>query len=96
MSGGAFDYSQFHIGNIADSIESVILENGAEKPMEERWGEDDTHYHAYSEETIKEFKEAIKLLKWAWVYTQRIDWLLSGDDGEEIFHKRLKEDLSKL
>ena len=27
---------------------------------------------------------------------QRIDNLLSGDDGEETFLKRLKEDLDKL
>jgi hypothetical protein len=27
---------------------------------------------------------------------QRIDWLLSGDDGEESFIERLKEDLEKL
>lgn len=30
------------------------------------------------------------------IYTQRIDWLLSGDDGEESFHSRLKEELDKL
>jgi hypothetical protein len=27
---------------------------------------------------------------------QRMDWLLSGDDGEESFLKRLDEDLKKL
>lgn len=26
---------------------------------------------------------------------QRIDWLIAGDDGEETFHRRLKEDLEK-
>lgn len=35
-------------------------------------------------------------MKQAEVYAQRIDWLLSGDDGEESFHERLKEDLDKL
>ena len=26
-------------------------------------------------------------------YTQRIDWLVSGDDGEDSFHSRLKKEL---
>jgi len=26
---------------------------------------------------------------------QRIDWFLSGDDNEETFHKRLKQQLDK-
>jgi hypothetical protein len=30
------------------------------------------------------------------IYAQRIDWLLSGDDGEDSFRKRLKEDLERL
>ena len=38
----------------------------------------------------------LKILNKAFVYVNRIDWLLSGDDGEETFHKRLKEDLEKL
>jgi len=38
----------------------------------------------------------MKVLKVASVYAQRIDWLLSGDDGEESFLKRLKEELGQL
>ena len=41
-------------------------------------------------------KIAIDLLKKAEVYAQRIDWYISGDDGEESFLRRLKEDLEKL
>lgn len=50
----------------------------------------------FSKETLAEFKKAIHILKQAEVYAQRIDWLLSGDDGEETFHERLKEELKKL
>lgn len=50
----------------------------------------------YSKETLKEFKNAIHYLKLAEIYLQRIDWLFSGDDSEETFHKRLKNDLDKL
>lgn len=54
------------------------------------------YYQDYEPETIEEFRKAIKVLREAAVYAQRIDWLLSGDDGEETFHKRLKEELGKL
>jgi hypothetical protein len=30
------------------------------------------------------------------IYAQRVDWFLSGDDGEETFHERLKEDLGLI
>lgn len=49
----------------------------------------------YSEETLREFRNGIEAIKKAQVYMQRIDWLLSGDDGEETFHERLAEDLSE-
>ena len=81
MSGGHFDYSQYRIGAIADEIQSVIDENNIAE---------------YSAKTIAEFKDAVIFLRRAEIYAQRIDWLLSGDDGEETFHERLKEDLSKL
>ena len=29
-------------------------------------------------------------------FSKPIDWLLSGDDGEESFHERLKADLEEL
>ena len=50
----------------------------------------------YNKETIEEFKKGLSLLRKAYIYAQRIDWLLSGDDGEESFHKRLKEELDNL
>ena len=66
---------------------------------EEEYNYCKTHHHSmpnnygFSEETIAEFKKGYELLMKAYVYAQRIDWLLSGDDGEESFHERLKEDL---
>ena len=40
-------------------------------------------------------RKGLILLRKAEVYAQRIDLLLSGDDSEERFHERLKEDLQK-
>ena len=50
----------------------------------------------YNKETIKELKKGLAILRKAYIYAQRIDWLLSGDDREESFHKRLKEELDNL
>jgi hypothetical protein len=32
----------------------------------------------------------------AQIYVQRIDWLVSGDDGEDSFHSRLDADFEAL
>lgn len=109
MSGGAFDYKQYNISMIADEIEQTIERSGRPKTREElkdeSWGRDSSWYEKYPEnlnhykypdEVIEKFKEGVEILRKAHVYAQRIDWLISGDDGEESFHKRLKEDLEKL
>ena len=44
-------------------------------------------------ETYKQFKDAIRFLEIANIYIHRIDWLVSGEDNETEFHKRLAEDL---
>jgi hypothetical protein len=92
MSGGFFDYSQYTLNQIVTDIEDEIYYNDSEEVNEynEKRG------NGFSEDTMQEFKLAVWYLKQALVYTQRIDWLLSGDDGEETFHERLKKDLGKL
>lgn len=35
-------------------------------------------------------------MRLAYIYAQRIDWLLSGDDGEDDLQERLKEELAEL
>ena len=113
MSGGHFDYNQYHIEQIADDIEEEI--NGHEldgyevqEYIRENFLEDNEAEYVrknkhtipakfyYSKETVAEFRKAVRLLRKAYVYVQRIDWLLSGDDGEDNFHSRLKEDLEEL
>lgn len=92
MSGGHFDYKQYQIGYIADEVEQLIITNDSEE--KDQWGCCvGAHYSA---ETIEEFKKACAILKQAYVYVQRIDWLVSGDDGEDSFHLRLKKDMERL
>ena len=85
MSGGHFDHQQYHLTDIANSIQSVLDANLEDKP-----------WYDFREDTKDEFKKAIKLLREAAIYAQRIDWLLSGDDGEETFHSRLQEELKEI
>jgi len=92
MSGGYFDYNQYVIGRIADDVDGFIRNNNDSEL--DQWG--DTRGRNYSLEVITKFQAALKLLRAAEVYAQRIDWLVSGDDTEESFLRRLEEDLSKL
>lgn len=96
MSGGHFDYNQYKIGYIADEVEQLIERNGKEIPKQYRDDWSGTNYYEYPPEVIEKFKEGVEILRKAQIYAQRIDWLVSGDDGNESFLKRLKEDLEKL
>ena len=77
MSGGHFDYHQYRIREIAESVEDIIQN------------------YEYPPEVLEKIKEGLDALKKAEIYAQRIDWLVSGDDGPETFLERLKEDLNK-
>jgi len=103
MSGGAFDYSQYKIRDIHEEIQKELDEQGKEKITD---GYLDKYYYikypsekfgyVYREDVQTIFKEAIEVLKKAEIYAQRIDWYLSGDDGEDSLISRLKDELSKL
>lgn len=60
------------------------------------------HHHTmpnpfyYSPSTLDQMKTALHHLKVASIYAHRLEWLFSGDDGEETFHECLREDLDKL
>jgi len=102
MSGGYFDYKQYSIDGIAEDIENVIKnwENRPTPPADPNDPGKYTYREAYAhnleEKTINEFRTAVHYLRLAATYAHRVDYLLAGDDSEENFHKRLKEDLSEL
>lgn len=116
MSGGHFDYQQYKIEEIADSVEVYL--NGHElderdledyeRDYEKGWYDEDTikyirkhkrtipNHMEFGNDTLKELRKGLKILRKAYVYAQRIDWLISGDDGEETFLERLKKDLKEI
>jgi hypothetical protein len=80
MSGGAFEYNQYAIARMADDIRALGADNKRE----------------FSEATLRQFEAAVRHLNVAYVYAQRVDWLLSGDDSEDTFHERLRLELEKV
>ena len=105
MSGGAFDYQQRYIEEIADEIEQEIIEAGREIPQEiwakNHWygssfDDSDRTYPTYERKTIDIMKRSVYVLRMAYIYAKRIDRMLSGDDSEESLVKRLEEDLKDL
>ncbi len=104
MSGGHFEYAQYKIGEIAKDIEVALERCGTERSTEDRWFDEewydkhpeDKFYLDYKDAIKEKFREAIKILRKAEIYAQRVDWYLSGDDGEDSFLRQLEEDLLKL
>ncbi len=80
MSGGHYDYIQHKMRDVADQI----------------WCEANSEEFIYSDETKDKFMAAVLRLRLAATLVGRIDYLMSGDDGEESFHKRLHEDIAKI
>jgi hypothetical protein len=78
MSGGKFEYVQYRISEAAEEVCSYAKECESE----------------YTPETLAKFSECILALRRASAMLQRVDWLASGDDGEECFHRRWREEVS--
>jgi hypothetical protein len=92
MSGGHFDYQQLWLNDIANELEQLIMRAGREIPRKEIESEwygyyqncyDDCivtkNYPDYDLQTIAIMKRAVYVMRLAYIYAQRIDWVLSGD-----------------
>lgn len=92
MSGGYFDYVQSRLTwDVEDQLQDLlnpatVVESFSFEPVEDPFSEDDR----------REFRNALYHVKKAAIYLQRVDWYVSGDDGQESFHERLKEELEEL
>jgi Asp-tRNA(Asn)/Glu-tRNA(Gln) amidotransferase A subunit family amidase len=86
MSGGHFNHSQYHLVQISEDIDTLVRNNC----IPDEYG----YATNFTPETLAKFEEAIKALKVAHAMVQRVDWLVSGDDGEDTFHKRWEEEVA--
>ena len=84
MSGGHFDYNQHRVREIAEDIDRLIVTN--DDTTKNEWGE--RKGYGFRPEIIERFKEASHTLNQAADMAQRVDWLASGDDGEDSFMRR--------
>ncbi len=95
MSGGAFEYKQYKIQDLIEDMENLLVRLDKE-PIDSFECDSLKRYVDDSELLKNKIKENIGYLKRAYIFTQRIDWFISGDDGEENFYERLKEEIEKL
>jgi hypothetical protein len=87
MSGGHFDYIQYRISQAADEVCQYIRR--CESDERDEYG----YKPEFSKETLEKFRECELTLRRASVMLHRVDYLASGDDGEDQFHSCLERDL---
>lgn len=80
MSGGFFDYNQHHISSIVEDLRVVVETNKYDLPTD----------------IMEDCKNTIKVLEEAYHRVHCIDYLLSGDYGEQSYRDALKERLEKI
>ena len=88
MSGGRFGYAQYQFGGIVESIRSTIANNDSDEKDE--WGE--TIGGHLPPDIIAKLAETADTVERAKKMVTRVDWLLSGDDGEDSFRRRWAEE----
>lgn len=91
MSGGHFNYRENQIGDTASEIEKLIAINVCE--ILDRYGE--RIGNSYPPEIIEKFEEAAHTLRQAAEMVMRIDYLVSGDDGQDTFLRLWQTEVRK-
>jgi hypothetical protein len=91
MSGGYFNYKDFHLETIAAQIELIIENN--DNTEKDEWGNDIGRH--YPPEIIEKFQETVDLLRKCRNAAHIIDYLLSGDYGEETFLEKWEKDVGE-
>jgi len=89
MSGGHFYYKQFQFIDVADEIDNLIKNNDSTETDD--YG--DPVSYEIPDDIIERMKEASHTIKQASEMLQRVDWYISGDDGEESFRRRWKKEV---
>ena len=84
MSGGHFgDYDYYKVQQFADELEEEIWNND----KEDEYG----YVRNYSPETIKYLRKQLRQMRHTAEIMRHVDYLYSGDHGEDSFMERVKE-----
>ena len=86
MSGGSFDYNCFRISQFADELKHKMDVNDDETLNE--WNEMRGRF--YSEEVVEVLKYWQARIEQAGKAAREIEWLYSGDHGEESFMRLME------
>ena len=84
MSGGSFDYAYQKVERFADEL-AVRLDKCNKK---NDYGETP---HLYSQPTLDKLREIESHARYTAKLMQEVEWLYSGDNGEESFIKGVEE-----
>lgn len=88
MSGGFFDHNQYRLNDMAQEIEEIIAKNGIKDPEGREYN--------YPADIIEKFQETANSLRKTTNMVQRVDMLLSDDDGPESFRTRWAEEVGTM
>jgi len=89
MSGGAYDYKQYGIKEIIDEMKDQFrywVDHLEDYPEE----------YENQEKIRKAYKDAIKYLNLAYIYSCHFDWWFSGDTGFETMLERIDKDVERI
>ena len=92
MSGGHFGncgYDYYKVGQFADELEEEILKNGQKRDDTGYYGID--YYPSFDPEVIEYLKEQLPKMRKMAEIMRHIDYLYSGDHGDDSFLLRVKE-----
>jgi hypothetical protein len=90
MSGGHFHYNKYDWREMMEEIETIIQRG---TPYEPEPGEEPPD--PLPQGVISTFKSGLAVMSMAYVFAERIDYLLAGDDGYQAFLERLFDDLNE-
>lgn len=87
MSGGHFDYGCFRISQFADELQHEIDIN--DDKTENEFG--DMRGYNFSSETLHTLIKIHHIIENAGKLAREVEWLYSGDHGEESFNSIVDE-----
>ena len=96
MSGGHFGncgYDYYKVAQFADELEEEILRNGQKRDDTGYYGID--YYPSFDEECIEYMKAQLPKMRKMAEIMKHIDYLYSGDIGDDSFLLRMKETETK-
>jgi len=91
VSGGAFNYDNYRLNDIADTLRGYIAAIRTNHVSD--WGMN--YGEEYSEEFLNDLIEAHDETRRLSAKLHNIDYVLSGDSGQESLRKNIAEDLQK-